>query len=75
MQLQTGSVSAMQAHMIWAGCSGDSLPACHTTGTAAGATLPRAAFAAKSDYVVAPLPDTASHEPEPGIEPEQEPRR
>jgi FAD/FMN-containing dehydrogenase len=59
MQLQTGSVSPMQAHMVWAGCSGDSLAACHTVGTAGGATLPRAAFAAKSDYVVAPLPAAA----------------
>lgn len=59
MQLQTGSVSPMQAHMVWAGCSGDSLAACHTVGTAAGATLARAAFAAKSDYVVTPLPAAA----------------
>jgi FAD/FMN-containing dehydrogenase len=59
MQLQTGTVSPMQAHMIWAGCSGDSLAACHTVGTGGGATLARAAFAAKSDYVVAPLADAA----------------
>jgi FAD/FMN-containing dehydrogenase len=59
MQLQTGSVSPIQAHMIWAGCSGDSPAACHTAGTAAGATLPRAAFAAKSDYVITPLPAAA----------------
>ena len=39
----------------WAGCASISTAACHTTGTEPGGTLPRARFAAKSDYVAEPL--------------------
>jgi FAD/FMN-containing dehydrogenase len=39
----------------WAGCATISTAACHTEGTAPGGTMPRARFAAKSDYVANPL--------------------
>jgi FAD/FMN-containing dehydrogenase len=39
----------------WAGCATISTAACHTRGTEPGGTLPRARFAAKSDYVADPL--------------------
>jgi len=39
----------------WAGCLGQPLQSCHTTGTRPGGTLSRASFRAKSDYLEKPL--------------------
>ena len=39
----------------WAGCATQSTASCHTAGTEPGGRLPRARFAAKSDYVGNPL--------------------
>jgi len=39
----------------WAGCATQSTASCHTVGTEPGGRLPRARFAAKSDYVGQPL--------------------
>jgi FAD/FMN-containing dehydrogenase len=44
---------------LLAGCATISFTACHTVGTRPGGTLPRANFAAKSDYVSRPLPAAA----------------
>jgi FAD/FMN-containing dehydrogenase len=49
----TSSYFALQKR--WAGCATISTAACHTEGTEPGGTLPRARFAAKSDYVAKPL--------------------
>jgi hypothetical protein len=54
-QLSTGSSSYFALQKRWAGCSDESTAACHTEGTAPGGELPRARFAAKSDYVAQPL--------------------
>jgi FAD binding domain-containing protein/berberine-like enzyme len=54
-RLSVGSASYMALMLRWAGCLGDPLRSCHTRGTRPGGTLPRAAFAAKSDYVGKPL--------------------
>jgi FAD/FMN-containing dehydrogenase len=45
----------LQLQLLLAGCVGKTFAACHTTGTFPGATLPRQAFNAKSDYVAKPL--------------------
>jgi FAD/FMN-containing dehydrogenase len=39
----------------WAGCLETSVAACHTVGASPGGALPRARFAARSDYVSRPL--------------------
>ena len=49
----TSSYAALQRR--WAGCADISATACHTRGTRPGGTLPRARFAAGSDYVGRPL--------------------
>jgi FAD/FMN-containing dehydrogenase len=54
-QLSTGSASYFALQKRWAGCADESTAACHTEGTAPGGRLPRARFAAKSDYVAQPL--------------------
>jgi len=53
--ISTGDRSYFNLQMIFAGCAHIGLPACHTVGTSAGGTLPRATFRAKSDYVTRPL--------------------
>ncbi len=55
----SGSLGYLQAQLMWAGCSGTSLSACHTVDTRPGGTLPRESFQAKSDYVARPLPAAA----------------
>jgi FAD/FMN-containing dehydrogenase len=55
-QLSIGTEAYLPLMLRWAGCLGDPLRSCHTRHTAAGGTLPRAAFYAKSDYVDEPLP-------------------
>src|SRR4051794_26573973 len=54
-RLSTGSSSYAQLQRRWAGCLDLSAAACHTRGTRPGGTLPRARFAAGSDYVAQPL--------------------
>jgi hypothetical protein len=49
--LFTGQESYLPLQIRWAGCSALSETACHTVGTRAGGTLPRASFDAKSDYL------------------------
>jgi FAD/FMN-containing dehydrogenase len=51
-----GEMAYLPLQLFWAGCEGDTLAACHTVGTAPGATLPRNRFDAKSDYIDRPLP-------------------
>ena len=46
----------LQLQLLLAGCVGKTFAACHTVGSFPGATLPRQAFNAKSDYVAKPLP-------------------
>ena len=58
-QVSSGSASMMGLNLRWAGCLDDGFRACHTRGTRAGGTLPRASFLAKSDYFDRPLPPTA----------------
>ena len=54
--LSLGQSSYLALQVRWAGCLGVPLQSCHTVNTAPGGTLPRADFAAKSDYVTVPLP-------------------
>ena len=54
-QLSSGTSGYFALQKRWAGCADRSTAACHTAGTAPGGRLPRARFAAKSDYVAAPL--------------------
>jgi hypothetical protein len=51
----SGSMPYLALQQYWAGCAGDSLPACHTVGAAPGGAMPRLSFNAKSDYVATPL--------------------
>jgi FAD/FMN-containing dehydrogenase len=53
--LTTGSADYLALQRRWAGCLHTSTAACHTRGTRTGGTLPRARFAAGSDYVGRPL--------------------
>jgi len=53
--LVTGTSGYLELQRRWAGCLHGSLAACHTVGTRPGGTMPRARFAAKSDYVARPL--------------------
>jgi FAD/FMN-containing dehydrogenase len=53
--LSAGTSDYLELQRRWAGCIHGSLAACHTEDTRPGGTLPRARFAAKSDYVHKPL--------------------
>jgi FAD/FMN-containing dehydrogenase len=53
--LTTGTSDYAALQRRWAGCADLSAKACHTRGTRPGGTLPRARFAAGSDYVGRPL--------------------
>ncbi len=53
--LTAGTSGYLDLQRRWAGCLHGSLAACHTEGTKPGGTLPRARFAAKSDYIDKPL--------------------
>lgn len=55
-RLSTGTASYFALQKRWAGCATRSTAACHTTGTKPAGQLPRARFAAKSDYVDRALP-------------------
>jgi FAD/FMN-containing dehydrogenase len=55
-QLSTGSDDYGALQRRWAGCATISHAACHTVGTRPGGTLPRARFAAGSDYVGRVIP-------------------
>jgi FAD/FMN-containing dehydrogenase len=57
--VQTGSMGYVPLQLLFAGCEHKSVAACHTVGAAAGGTLPRESFRAKSDYVSKPLPASA----------------
>jgi FAD/FMN-containing dehydrogenase len=54
-RLSVGSAGYGTLQRRWAGCLDLSAKACHTRGTRPGGTLPRARFAAGSDYVGRPL--------------------
>jgi FAD/FMN-containing dehydrogenase len=47
----------LRLQLLLAGCTGQSVAACHTMGAAPGGTLPRNTFNAKSDYVNRALPN------------------
>jgi FAD/FMN-containing dehydrogenase len=55
-RLTTGTSAYGALQRRWAGCADLSAAACHTRGTRPGGTLPRARFAAGSDYLARPLP-------------------
>jgi FAD/FMN-containing dehydrogenase len=57
--LSAGMSGYFDLQRRWAGCLHGSLAACHTEGTRPGGMLPRARFAAKSDYVAKPLSASA----------------
>jgi FAD/FMN-containing dehydrogenase len=54
-RLSSGTSGYFALQKRWAGCASISTTACHTDGAKPGGTLPRARFAAKSDYVAEPL--------------------
>jgi FAD/FMN-containing dehydrogenase len=54
-RLSSGTSGYFALQKRWAGCADRSTAACHTAGSAPGGRLPRARFAAKSDYVASPL--------------------
>jgi FAD/FMN-containing dehydrogenase len=54
-QLTTGASAYLDAQLRWAGCLGKTVAQCHLAGDTAAGTLQRSTFAAKSDYVNAPL--------------------
>jgi len=54
-RLTTGSSSYLDAQLRWAGCLGKTTSQCHLVGETPQGILGRAAFAAKSDYLNAPL--------------------
>jgi hypothetical protein len=56
-RVSIGTSSYLDLVKRWAGCLEESFTQCHTVGTAPGGALPRARFAARSDYVARPLPD------------------
>jgi FAD/FMN-containing dehydrogenase len=55
LRLTLGSSGYLDAQLRWAGCLGKTIAECHVAGESPGGTLPRAAFAGKSDYLDAPL--------------------
>jgi FAD/FMN-containing dehydrogenase len=55
-RLSTGTSGYGDLQRRWAGCLHVSPAGCHTVGTRPGGMLPRARFAAGSDYLSAPLP-------------------
>ncbi len=57
--VSSGEEGYFPLQLRWAGCAGQSVSSCHTVGTRPGGTLPRADFAAKSDYVTRPLSGAA----------------
>jgi FAD/FMN-containing dehydrogenase len=59
--LSTGTLGYAKLMLLWAGCASISHAACHTVGTHAGGTFPRARFLAKSDYVSKKLNSTGRH--------------
>jgi FAD/FMN-containing dehydrogenase len=59
-RLTLGSSSYLDAQLRWAGCLGKTLAQCHLIGDTPAGTLRRARFAAKSDYVNAPLSRAAA---------------
>ena len=59
LQLTLGASAYFDAQLRWAGCLGKTVTECHIAGEAPGGTLGRASFAAKSDYVNAPLSSAA----------------
>jgi hypothetical protein len=48
-RLTLGAQTYLDAQLRWAGCLGKTLAACHLEIDTPGGTLPRAAFAGKSD--------------------------
>jgi FAD/FMN-containing dehydrogenase len=54
-RLTTGSSSYLDAQLRWADCLGKTTSQCHLAGETPQGTLQRTAFAAKSDYLNAPL--------------------
>ncbi len=54
-RLTSGSSSYLDAQLRWAGCLGKTTSQCHLVGETPQGSLRRAAFAAKSDYLNAPL--------------------
>jgi FAD/FMN-containing dehydrogenase len=59
--LTLGSSAYLAAQLRWAGCLGRSVAQCHLVGDTPAGTLQRSTFAAKSDYVNAPLSRAAVH--------------
>ena len=59
VRLTTGTSSYLDAQLRWAGCLGKTPGQCHLVGETPDGTLSRASFAAKSDYVDAPLSGVA----------------
>jgi hypothetical protein len=55
----TTTTNYLTMQLLLAGCSGHSLPYCHTMGTRSGGQLQRASFQAKSDYVAKTLSSAA----------------
>ena len=58
LRLTSNTHSYLDAQLIWAGCLGRSIPACHPS-RVPGGTLGRDTFAGKSDYLREPLTQTA----------------
>jgi FAD/FMN-containing dehydrogenase len=62
MRLTVGAESYLRAQLRWAGCLGKTVAQCRLRVESPQGTLPREAFAAKSDYVTKPLPSAARGE-------------
>jgi FAD/FMN-containing dehydrogenase len=62
IRLTVGTDSYLGAQLRWAGCLGKTVAQCRLHVESPQGTLPRAAFAAKSDYVTKPLPVAARGE-------------
>jgi FAD/FMN-containing dehydrogenase len=57
-QVQVGTLSYLDAVKRWAGCSSDSVSACHRADKSRNGRLPRLTFKGKSQYALAPLSAT-----------------